>query len=279
MKKPLTQQFILLIAALVIAVLLFQLPKDILDNKTEGLAETQSVEVKVDQEGIEHGVNIPDSVRINITKFRKLYKSVSDNENNLIFADSLAAIYDEFFYFDSSSYYLESKLAIAPTLQNYEEAALALFKAFSLAESPETKAAYGNKALKYIDVVLDEHPDRLNLMTKKAIIMVETVSPPMQGIALLKEVLEKDPSNIEALRSLGEFSIQSGQLDKALERFKTILEYDPENVYAYVRLGDCYAGMGQNDKAEQNYIKAQQLQPDDEFIQKWTEMALKKLKH
>lgn len=278
MKKTTLQQLIIVIIALVVVASLYQLPKDILDNKSERLSEHET-HVEKEMEAIEHGVSIPDSTRANISRLRNLYNSVSDKEKKIIFADSLAAIYDEFFYFDSSSYYLESKIALAPTLQNYEKAALALFKAFSIAEERALKIEYGEKAIQYIDAVLDEYPERLNLMTKKAIIMVETVSPPMQGIALLKDVVEQDPSNIEALRSLGEFSIQSGQLEKALERFNTILKYDPENVYAYVRLGDCYAGMGQTEKAKQNYMKARKLQPEDEFIQKWTEMALQKLKN
>ena len=42
---------------------------------------------------------------------------------------------------------------------------------------------------------------------------------PMKGITLLKEVLEEDENNTEALYYLGVFSIQSGQFDKGIGRF------------------------------------------------------------
>ena len=40
----------------------------------------------------------------------------------------------------------------------------------------------------------------------------------MQGIMMLREVLEEDPKNELALFNMGMLSIQSGQYDKAVER-------------------------------------------------------------
>ena len=42
---------------------------------------------------------------------------------------------------------------------------------------------------------------------------------PMEGILELKALAESDPPNVDAVIELGRFSIQSGQLDKAKERF------------------------------------------------------------
>lgn len=51
-------------------------------------------------------------------------------------------------------------------------------------------------------------------------------SEPMRGIMMLREILEKDPGNAEAHWHLGLFSVQSGQFDKAAERFHKVIELD-----------------------------------------------------
>ncbi|MGB2190914.1 MAG: hypothetical protein ACPH0C_07800, partial [Flavobacteriales bacterium] len=42
---------------------------------------------------------------------------------------------------------------------------------------------------------------------------------PMEGILALRALAESDPPNVDAVVWLGIFGIQSGQLDKARERF------------------------------------------------------------
>ncbi len=72
---------------------------------------------------------------------------------------------------------------------------------------------------------------------------------PMKGIALLKEVLEEDENNTEALYYLGVFSIQSGQFDKGIGRFVTILKLEPDNQEARLLLSRCLIGNSQPEEA------------------------------
>jgi tetratricopeptide (TPR) repeat protein len=58
------------------------------------------------------------------------------------------------------------------------------------------------------------------------------ISSPMQGIAMIKEVAERDPANIYAQMTLGQASMTSGQLDKADERFKAVIKLAPNNLEA-----------------------------------------------
>jgi cytochrome c-type biogenesis protein CcmH/NrfG len=71
----------------------------------------------------------------------------------------------------------------------------------------------------------------------------------MKGIALLKEVLEEDENNTEALYYLGVFSIQSGQFDKGIGRFVTILKLEPDNQEARLLLSRCLIGNSQPEEA------------------------------
>lgn len=72
---------------------------------------------------------------------------------------------------------------------------------------------------------------------------------PMKGIALLKEVLEEDENNTEALYYLGVFSIQSGQFDKGIGRFLAILKLEPDNQEARLLLSRCLIGNSQPEEA------------------------------
>ena len=47
---------------------------------------------------------------------------------------------------------------------------------------------------------------------------------PMEGILALRALAESDPPNVDAVVWLGIFGIQSGQLDKARERFSELKE-------------------------------------------------------
>ena len=52
---------------------------------------------------------------------------------------------------------------------------------------------------------------------------------PMQAVQQLRTVLEIDSNHLEAIYWLGEMAIQSGQLEKARERFKKLVSLQPQN--------------------------------------------------
>ena len=60
---------------------------------------------------------------------------------------------------------------------------------------------------------------------------------PMEGILELKALAEAEPPNVDAVIELGRFSIQSGQLDKAKERFVQAIDLAPERADPLVQLG------------------------------------------
>ena len=60
---------------------------------------------------------------------------------------------------------------------------------------------------------------------------------PMAGILELKALAEAESPNVDAVIELGRFSIQSGQLDKAKERFVQAIDLAPERAEPLVQLG------------------------------------------
>ena len=56
---------------------------------------------------------------------------------------------------------------------------------------------------------------------------------PMEGILALRALADEMPPNLDAVMWLGRFSVQSGQLDKARERFDQVIDAQPDRVEAY----------------------------------------------
>jgi tetratricopeptide (TPR) repeat protein len=74
--------------------------------------------------------------------------------------------------------------------------------------------------------------------------------PPMVAIKKLRDLADSEPNNVEAQYHLGLFSWQSGQYDKAMDRFKKVIALDPKGYPdAYAFLAQAYGTLDSTDKA------------------------------
>jgi len=111
------------------------------------------------------------------------------------------------------------------------------------------------------------NPTSLDAKTGLGVAYVNGGATPMQGIALLREVVEKDPNNVAANLNLGLFSMKSGQYDKAVQRFKTLIAIKPD-FEAYFYLAESYKQIGKKTEAIAAYQKCKELMPDPTFTQR-----------
>jgi tetratricopeptide (TPR) repeat protein len=102
--------------------------------------------------------------------------------------------------------------------------------------------------------------DSLRLM--QAIELVQG-SNPMEGITILRELVSKDPNNVDAQYFLGEFSVKSGQYDKAISRLEKVLELRPEDLNYQVRVGLQYLEMDSVSRALKCFEKGVTLDSTD----------------
>jgi tetratricopeptide (TPR) repeat protein len=63
---------------------------------------------------------------------------------------------------------------------------------------------------------------------------------PMEGIGMIRQVIEKDSTNTYAQMMLVKGSMVSGQYDKAINRLQTIIRLEPGNLEAILMLADVY---------------------------------------
>ena len=93
---------------------------------------------------------------------------------------------------------------------------------------------------------------------------------PMQGILAIKEIADKDPNNMYAQMMLGLGGVQSGQYDKAAERFLTVIKNQPDNIEAILNLAAVYERLDKKADAVKwykealNYIQVPEAKKDIE---------------
>ena len=69
-------------------------------------------------------------------------------------------------------------------------------------------------------------------------------STPMEGILKIREVVEKDSTNIYAQMMLARGSLISGQYDKAISRLQVVNRLETDNAEAIIMLADLYERTG-----------------------------------
>ncbi|MBM72051.1 MAG: hypothetical protein CL847_04630 [Crocinitomicaceae bacterium] len=143
---------------------------------------------------------------------------------------------------------------------------------------------------------LDLSVTEVDVQIEKALGIINGGEQPMEGILMLKDLADAEEPNYDAVFLLGQLSIQSGQLEKAVERFSQVLEYNPNHIDAtwelamlnmkmgdledavarfefcidkdqsfvngYFFIGQCLEAMGQKDNALNAYKTYLPLSPD-----------------
>ncbi|MEO7984549.1 MAG: tetratricopeptide repeat protein, partial [Bacteroidota bacterium] len=88
---------------------------------------------------------------------------------------------------------------------------------------------------------------------------------PMEGILKIREVVEKDSTNLYAQMMLVRGSLLSGQYDKAINRLETVIRIKPDDVEAILLLADVYERMNNKEKAISRYQQCLQFARDPEL--------------
>ena len=94
---------------------------------------------------------------------------------------------------------------------------------------------------------------------------IEGTGEPMRGVQILLAITREKPGDIAANMLLGRMSIQSGQFDKAVNRFETILKQEPENKEAMYFLAQAYEGKGDKKKAIELLEKCKEIVNNPDF--------------
>lgn len=257
MKRP--QYIVLAIAVLLVGVLYFLAPtkQRKVENKIEAANTTFS----------------PDSLLIAATNTLQADRAsrVRQLENNLQSAkpeDSLN-IYNQLvaFWHDTGKVFFPYAYYVAKQarLENSEKklnfaAHLFLDEVQQTGREEEKKwFAFQAKDLFERSLMVNPNNDSTKIGLGATLLFGGISQMPMEGLSKIKEVVDKDSTNIYGQITLAIGAMMTGQLDKAEQRLKTVTHLDKQNIQALLMLGDVYEKKGDKKEAVVWYEKAMPL--------------------
>ncbi|HYM40195.1 MAG TPA: tetratricopeptide repeat protein, partial [Thermoplasmata archaeon] len=129
-------------------------------------------------------------------------------------------------------------------------------------------SASGNypQALNLFDDILEVEPSNVNALIGKAVAYRRS-GKPNEALNCLDLVLDYQPNNASALLNRGNLLLEKGDLDAALEMFDKLVTISPQDEEAWAVQGDVFLKMGRDDDALRAFAEALKLNPGDEEIQ------------
>ncbi len=120
---------------------------------------------------------------------------------------------------------------------------------------------YNLKALNIVKNIIDKNPGDI-----EALIMYGRIKQSLKQIDDAKEAYEKvianDPAQEKIYLILGDIYMEEGDLDKALKIYKQLVNEYPEFYAGYFFIGKIYAEQGKIVDAEKEFLKALDSEPD-----------------
>lgn len=254
-------QLILILVAVFLILGLYNLPKVVVNNKDKKLNTNSEQSLQTNPKQESQHPKLSDKNQKKLDSLKKELKNLDSEEKKANFANSISDLYKSVSQFDSAAHYMEVLYDIKPNLKNLIKTGDAYYEAFQFAINANKASKLGQKARDFYQKVLKKKPN--DLRVKANLAMTYTATPnPMQGIGMLKSILEEDSKNELAIFNLGILSMQSGQYDKAVDRFKKLLIINPNNIQAKFFLGESFANLGKKQEAIRVFEEIATLKTD-----------------
>jgi tetratricopeptide (TPR) repeat protein len=222
-----------------------------------GPMQAEAAEIDLDQVSTVGKNLVGSAVAKDISTLENEFKT-ADGDKKLTLAASLAKKWDAVDQPVPSALYLEIVAQQEKTLNSWLAAGEKLMKAFDNSRDSTLLQPLLQKANASYSAAVALDSTNLEAKTGLGITIVNGMGMPMQGIAMLMDVVKKDPKNLKANMSLGVFAIKSGQFDKAIARFNDIIAIKP-SPDAYFYLATSYESLGKNKEAIDAYLQSKKL--------------------
>jgi transcription termination factor NusA len=130
-------------------------------------------------------------------------------------------------------------------------------------------SASGNypQALGLFDDILEVEPSNVNALIGKAVAYRRS-GKPQEALNCLDLVLGVQPNNASAMLNRGNILQELGELEPALDAYDGLTQLYPNDEEAWAAQGDVFVKMGRDDDALRAYTEALKHSPGDEGIQR-----------
>ena len=212
-----TRQLLLIASCLLIGGAVFLLPRT---TEVEKSAQTQVVSEDFIKQLDEVKKQTPAEQLGKIEFFENKLKG-AEGSNRIQWLDSLRKQWDAQMRPGIAAEYVLQKAELANNADSWKDAGMRFLGLASFfAESDKNSLL--QRAIACLEKASELKTNDAEIKSQLGIAYVEGSQEPMKGIALLREAVAADSTNVDAQLSLGFFSMKSGQYDKAVKRFSQL---------------------------------------------------------
>ena len=135
-------------------------------------------------------------------------------------------------------------------------------------QEPAMKSWMATQAKALFDIVLAINPENDSAKVgwgSTFIFGASGSTSPMEGILKIREVAQKDSTNMYAQFMLGYGGMLTGQFDKAIDRLNRVVKSQPTNLEAIFLLAEAYERSNQNANAKKWYLTGKKFVTNPEL--------------
>lgn len=146
-----------------------------------------------------------------------------------------------------AGYYAEKVAEIVNTEEAWSIAGTTYAIGIQRSTDQKRKEFSTGRAIRAFESAISINPDNLNHRVNLALCYTENppADNPMKGILILRELQQSNPQSVLVLNTLARLAIQTGQLERAIERLEEALGYEPDNPSTNCLLASAYERNGQ----------------------------------
>jgi tetratricopeptide (TPR) repeat protein len=200
-----------------------------------------------------------------IDSVEKLVRAIRDSARMAPVFTDLAKVWQEHKQLPVAAYYYAKAAKLENSEKKLNFAGQLFLDLMHEAGSASVQAWEAQQAIECFKRSLELNPDNDTTKMALAASYIEGAGETMQGVQLLLGITREKPDNVPANLMLGRLSMQSGQFDKAIQRFETVLQHEPENTEATYFLAEAYKSKGDKKKAIELFERVKKLVNKPEF--------------
>lgn len=201
---------------------LYLLPRSVV---SKGLAEKKPDVASVSNQDPKALHRLTPDQSAEIEKIKAEIEKKSAPAEKAMSYSALADAFKKASQFDSAAYCYEKAMILDPSLKLGFETGSVLFEGLAFIPSPSKLEDNAARARKYLEAIPASDAHYAEAQAKAALTWVNSAYP-MKGILKLRELSELFPENKFIAFQLGLLSFQSGQYEKAVDRFRKVLSLD-----------------------------------------------------
>ena len=209
-----------------------------------------------------------------VLDLEKQLDATTDNTEKAKLLKLISREWNKLNSFALGGFYAEQVAGITKTDSAWAIAGSTYYSGFQQARDSLVRDFCLSNAITSFENAISVNPENSSHKVNLGLCFVNGGSNPMKGIMMIREVAEENPEDILASMTLGKLSMQTGQFEKAINRFQNVIQIDGTNVDAHYWVAQAYRQSNDLSNAKKHFQKCLELAKDESLKAKIQEILM-----